>query len=60
MSSKTNPTRDWYFLKLPKQINDAETSEPPNNRSQILGEVNSVWRYDLTTEGFYLTLSTPE
>ncbi|MCJ1354498.1 MAG: hypothetical protein MMC33_004487 [Icmadophila ericetorum] len=50
--------RDWYIWKPPKIAPDG-TREPPNNWSQILGDANSAWTYDKTTDQYYLSLFTP-
>ncbi|KAF2102860.1 glycoside hydrolase [Rhizodiscina lignyota] len=58
-SSKDNPKRDWYIWKKPKF--DAQGNrQPPNNWSQILGEMNSAWTWDEATQEYYLSLFTPE
>ncbi|KAK1831666.1 glycoside hydrolase family 13 protein, partial [Podospora conica] len=58
-SSTTNPKRDWYIWKKP--LYDADGNpHPPNNWGQILGEANSAWIYDDTTQEYYLAIFTPE
>ncbi|KAI9878609.1 MAG: hypothetical protein M1830_000428 [Pleopsidium flavum] len=54
-----NPKRDWYIWKKAKRDKDGNP-EPPNNWSQILGEANSAWTYDKTTDEYFLSLFTPE
>ena len=49
-SSKTSAKRDWYIWKAPKYDADGNR-QPPNNWAQILGEVNSAWTWDETTQG---------
>ncbi|KAL1638224.1 hypothetical protein SLS56_000032 [Neofusicoccum ribis] len=58
-SSKTNPKRDWYIWKPPK-FDENGNRQPPNNWAQILGEANSAWTWDETTQEYYLALFTPE
>ncbi|KAG9194830.1 oligo-1,6-glucosidase [Alternaria panax] len=58
-SSKASSKRDWYIWKPAKY--DAEGNRhPPNNWAQILGEANSAWTWDETTQEYYLSLFTPE
>jgi len=58
-SSKKSSKRDWYIWKPAKY--DAEGNrQPPNNWAQILGEANSAWTWDETTQEYYLSLFTPE
>ncbi|KAL1798837.1 hypothetical protein ACET3X_002874 [Alternaria dauci] len=58
-SSKDSSKRDWYIWKPAKY--DAEGNRhPPNNWAQILGEANSAWTWDETTQEYYLSLFTPE
>lgn len=59
-SSATNPKRDWYIWKKPREFARDGTPQPPNNWSQILGEAGSVWNYDSATGEFYLGLFTPQ
>lgn len=58
-SSTTNPKRDWYIWKKPV-YDAAGNPHPPNNWGQILGEANSAWIYDETTQEYYLAIFTPE
>lgn len=57
-SSITSPKRDWYIWKKPKFDADGNR-QPPNNWAQILGEANSAWTWDETTQEYYLSLFTP-
>jgi oligo-1,6-glucosidase len=58
-SSKTSSKRDWYIWKPAKYDADG-TRQPPNNWALILGEANSAWTWDETTQEYYLSLFTPE
>ncbi|KAF2733654.1 glycoside hydrolase [Polyplosphaeria fusca] len=58
-SSKTSSKRDWYIWK-PPIIDSTGARQPPNNWAQILGEANSAWTWDETTQEYYLSLFTPE
>ncbi|KAF2029621.1 glycoside hydrolase [Setomelanomma holmii] len=58
-SSKTSSRRDWYIWKPAKYDADGNR-QPPNNWAQILGEANSAWTWDETTQEYYLSLFTPE
>ncbi|KAF2197398.1 alpha-glucosidase-like protein maltase [Delitschia confertaspora ATCC 74209] len=58
-SSKASPKRDWYIWK-PARYSPSGERLPPNNWAQILGEVNSAWTWDETTQEYYLSLFTPE
>ncbi|CAI6342227.1 unnamed protein product [Periconia digitata] len=58
-SSKDSPKRDWYIWKPAKYDADGNR-QPPNNWAQILGEANSAWTWDETTQEYYLSLFTPE
>ncbi|KAI9738643.1 MAG: hypothetical protein M1834_008148 [Cirrosporium novae-zelandiae] len=58
-SSLNNPKRDWYIWKIPK-YDENGNPQPPNNWSMILGEANSAWTYDKTTNEYYLSLFSPE
>jgi oligo-1,6-glucosidase len=59
-SSKSNPKRDWYIWKKPRGFTKDGKPVPPNNWSQILGDENSAWHWDETTQMFYLGIFTPE
>ena len=59
-SSLASPKRDWYIWKKPKGFDSNGKPIPPNNWKQILGEANSAWVWDETTQEFYLALFTPE
>lgn len=58
-SSKSSPKRDWYIWKQATYDSDGNR-QPPNNWAQILGEANSAWTWDDTTQEYYLSLFTPE
>jgi oligo-1,6-glucosidase len=58
-SSRTSSKRDWYIWK-PAKYDSNGKREPPNNWAQILGEANSAWTWDETTQEYYLSLFTPE
>ncbi|KAF2121692.1 glycoside hydrolase superfamily [Lophiotrema nucula] len=58
-SSKESPKRDWYIWKKPK-YDEQGNRQPPNNWAMILGEANSAWTWDETTQEYYLSLFTPE
>ncbi|RYO56963.1 Alpha-glucosidase [Alternaria arborescens] len=58
-SSKASSKRDWYIWKPAKYDADGNR-QPPNNWAQILGEANSAWTWDETTQEYYLSLFTPE
>jgi glycosidase len=58
-SSKSSPYRDWYIWK-PARYDENGNRQPPNNWAQILGEANSAWTWDETTQEYYLSLFTPE
>jgi len=58
-SSLDNPKRDWYIWKKPK-YNASGNPQPPNNWGQCLGENNSAWIYDATTQEYYFAAFTPE
>ncbi|KAF2473650.1 alpha-glucosidase-like protein maltase [Lindgomyces ingoldianus] len=58
-SSKSSPKRDWYIWKPPK-YDSAGNRIPPNNWAMILGEANSAWTWDSTTQEYYLSLFTSE
>lgn len=58
-SSKSHPKRDWYIWQPPKYDADG-TRRPPNNWSMILGEANSAWTWDESTQEYFLALFTPE
>ncbi|ORY16912.1 alpha-glucosidase-like protein maltase [Clohesyomyces aquaticus] len=58
-SSKTSPKRDWYIWK-PARYDSSGNRQPPNNWALILGEANSAWTWDETTQEYYLSLFTPE
>ena len=57
-SSKSSLHRSWYIWKPPRRSSTGAPL-PPNNWSQILGEANSAWTYDATTDEYYLSLFTP-
>ncbi|GAB7348535.1 hypothetical protein MBLNU459_g6929t1 [Dothideomycetes sp. NU459] len=58
-SSKESSKRDWYIWKPAKYDKDGNRS-PPNNWSMILGEANSAWTWDETSQEYYLSLFTAE
>ncbi|KAF2787525.1 glycoside hydrolase family 13 protein [Melanomma pulvis-pyrius CBS 109.77] len=58
-SSKTSSKRDWYIWK-PAKYDANGNRQPPNNWALILGEANSAWTWDETTQEYYLSLFTPE
>jgi oligo-1,6-glucosidase len=58
-SSKQNPKRDWYHWQPAKYDKDGNR-QPPNNWAMILGEANSAWTWDETTNMYYLSLFTAE
>ncbi|KAH7069206.1 alpha-glucosidase-like protein maltase [Paraphoma chrysanthemicola] len=58
-TSKKSSKRDWYIWKPAKYDSDGNR-QPPNNWAQILGEANSAWTWDETTQEYYLSLFTPE
>jgi glycosidase len=58
-SSKSSPYRDWYIWK-PAHYDQHDVRHPPNNWAQILGEANSAWTWDESTQEYYLSLFTPE
>jgi oligo-1,6-glucosidase len=58
-SSKTSSKRDWYIWK-PARYDADGNRQPPNNWALILGEANSAWTWDETTQEYYLSLFTPE
>lgn len=58
-SSKNSAKRDWYIWK-PAKYDSEGNRQPPNNWAQILGEANSAWTWDETTQEYYLSLFTPE
>ncbi|KAL9124972.1 MAG: hypothetical protein Q9217_005762 [Psora testacea] len=60
ISSTTNPKRDWYIWKDPSGKDQKGNPLPPNNWSQILGDANSAWTYDPSSQQYYLSLFTPE
>ena len=60
ISSPKSPKRDWYIWKPPKGHDASGNPLPPNNWSQILGDANSAWTYDKTSNEYYLSLFTPE
>ncbi|KAL7276756.1 hypothetical protein RUND412_000254 [Rhizina undulata] len=56
-SSKDNPKRDWYIWRPPRY--DANGNRrPPNNWESIFG--GSAWKYDETTDEYFLHLFCPE
>lgn len=57
--SKESPRRDWYIWQPPKFDSDGNR-QPPNNWLQLLGDANSAWTWDETTQEYYLSLFTPE
>ncbi|KAI4153839.1 MAG: hypothetical protein LQ340_002063 [Diploschistes diacapsis] len=59
-SSKTSSKRDWYIWKSPKGRTSTGEPIPPNNWAQLLGDANSAWTYDPSSDEFYLSLFTPE
>ena len=60
ISSPKSPKRDWYIWKPPKGHDASGNPLPPNNWCQILGDANSAWTYDKTSNEYYLSLFTPE
>ncbi|KAI4097369.1 MAG: hypothetical protein LQ344_000468 [Seirophora lacunosa] len=58
-SSRSSPKRSWYIWKDPHRDEDGKPL-PPNNWSQMLGEANSAWTYDESTDQYYLSIFTPE
>ncbi|KAL8961535.1 MAG: hypothetical protein Q9193_001921 [Seirophora villosa] len=58
-SSRSSPKRSWYIWKDPNRDEDGKPL-PPNNWSQMLGEANSAWTYDESTDQYYLSIFTPE
>lgn len=60
ISSPESPKRDWYIWKPPKGHDASGNPLPPNNWCQILGDANSAWTYDKTSNEYYLSLFTPE
>jgi oligo-1,6-glucosidase len=58
-SSKSSPKRDWYIWK-PAKFNEKGERVPPNNWSQLLGEINCAWTWDEGSQEYYLSLFTPE
>ncbi|KAI4207912.1 MAG: hypothetical protein LQ348_000410 [Seirophora lacunosa] len=58
-SSRSSPKRSWYIWKDPHRDENGKPL-PPNNWSQMLGEANSAWTYDESTDQYYLSIFTPE
>jgi alpha-glucosidase len=50
-SSRTNPKRDWYIWRDPKDSRGAPGA-PPNNWLSVFG--GPAWEWDATTEQYYL------
>ena len=57
--SRDSPKRDWYIWQ-PARYDADGNRQPPNNWLQLLGDANSAWTWDETTEQYYLSLFTPE
>ena len=57
--SKDSPKRGWYHWQPPKYDSEGNR-QPPNNWLQLLGDANSAWAWDETTQEYYLALFTPE
>lgn len=55
--SKTNEYRDFYIWRKPKYDKNGER-QPPNNWAAAWG--GSAWKYDETTDEYYLHLFSPE
>src|SRR6266480_1479715 len=56
-SSKTNPYRDWYIWR-PAKIGPNGERLPPNNWVSYFS--GSVWKWDETTQEYYLHLFAKE
>lgn len=52
-------TSTRYIWQPPKYDSDGNR-QPPNNWQQLLGDANSAWTWDETTQEYFLALFTPE